>query len=87
MTFPNLATFTSITAMSLAGTYSEDATAESKQIDVSAEVADDIVHRGARTSRTQYRLKIDVATNDDDIVDRAVFAKDTFELTATYIAD
>jgi hypothetical protein len=87
VSFADFSDFGSIPAMSLAGVYSQDAISESKVLDVSVEVADDIVHRAVRNSRTQFRLKINLATNGDNVADRAAFAKNTFELTTVYLVD
>lgn len=87
VTYPDFANLLALQPMSLPGAYSSNAVAESKVIDVTSQVADDIANRATRNSRTQYRLQIDTPTNNDAIVDKAIFAKDTFQLTTAYIAD
>ena len=87
VSFATLNGFGSMQAISIPGMYSQDGNVESKIIDVTPQVADDLAHRTERNSRTQYRLQIDTATNANAVTDRAVFAKDTFQLTAVYVAD
>ena len=56
------------------------------------------LHHTTKKLQTQYtraincmdnvtRLQINQATNSDAVSDRAIFAKDTFSLTATYVVD
>lgn len=88
-------TFTAVSAgfltnaptLSAPGMFSEDGTVGTKSIGVTAQVVDDVANRVERGDRSQYRLLIDQGTNDDDVTDRAVFAKDTFQLSATYVVD
>jgi hypothetical protein len=87
VSFASLNDLANLPAISLPGTYSEDGTSESKSIDVTPQVADDIANRTARNSRSQYRLQIDVATNNNGVTDKAVFAKGTFEMNVVYLAD
>lgn len=87
LSFPTLNNLGSVQPISLPGAYSQDATAESKAIDVTSQVADDILHRAERNSRSQYRLQIDQATNSNSTTDKAIFAKGTFEMTVVYVAD
>lgn len=73
--------------MSQPGMFSEDPILETKTIDVTSQMSDDVTHRTERGDRSQYRLQIDQATNSDAVADRAFFAKGTFSLTATYLVD
>lgn len=74
-------------ATSLPGVFSADAIVETKTIDVTSQVQDDVANRAQRNHRSQYRLQIDQATDGDGIVDRAIFAKNTFQMTAVYVVD
>jgi hypothetical protein len=87
LTFPTLNNLGAVQALSLPGTFSADAVFESKLIDVTPQVQDDVANRAARGNRSQYRLQIDQASNNDGITDRAVFATNTFEMTAVYVVD
>jgi hypothetical protein len=87
VTFPTLNGLGSLQAMSIPGTYSTNAASESKSIDVTSQLVDDIAHRATRSDRSQYRLQIDLATNNDGVADRAVFALGTFQMGVIYIAD
>jgi hypothetical protein len=72
--------------ISAPGIFSMDGNSESKSIDVTPQVIDDLANRVARGDHTQYRLQFDsVSTNNE--YDRAVFAKDTFEMSLVYIHD
>jgi hypothetical protein len=64
--------------------WSPGRTLENKTIDVSPQVIDDVANRVARNHRSQYRLQIDVATNNDDI---AQFSKSSLVLGAIYVVD
>jgi len=74
-------------ATSLPGMMSNNAVLEPKKIDVTAQVIDDVTHRAERSDRSQYRLQIDVATNSNQIIDRANFARSSFVLGAIYVVD
>ncbi|HSD89524.1 MAG TPA: Ig-like domain-containing protein [Kofleriaceae bacterium] len=87
VSFATLNNLASLQAMSLPGTYSEDGTAESKAMDVTAQVADDLLNRTVRGNHTQYRLQIDTPTNNNATTDKAIFAKGTFEMNVVYVAD
>lgn len=86
VTFADLNNLHLVQAISLPGMYSQD-DAATKSIDVTSQVADDYANRAARSSRTQYRLQMDTATNGDNVVDKAIFSLATFSLAVTYIAD
>lgn len=73
--------------MSVPGAFSSDANVESKSIDVTPEVQDDVINRTARSNHSQFRLAVDLATDNDQIVDKAIFAKDTFSMSITYVVD
>jgi hypothetical protein len=87
LSFSTMAGVSNILPISNPGVFSEDGTAESKSIDVSSQVADDIAHRTERGDLSQYRLQFDTLTDGDNAFDRATFAKDTFEMSLVYIAD
>lgn len=72
-------------SMSLAGMFAEDAVLETKRLDITAQVSDDVTNRGARADRSQFRLQIDTATDSDGNIDTAVFEKDTFKVVAVYL--
>lgn len=73
--------------ISAPGTLSEDATQEIKAVDVTSQVIDDVAHRTERANRSQYRLQINKATNEDAVTDRATFGKNTFALGAIYTVE
>jgi hypothetical protein len=87
LTFSTMNNVGAIAPMSFPGSFSEDGTSESKSIDVSSQVADDVAHRIEREHHSQYRLQIDTPTNANSTTDRAVFAKGTFEMSVVYVAD
>ena len=86
ISFATFTGFDQLPALSLPGALSMDGTAESKSIDVTSQVGDDLAHRSERGDHSQYRLQIDQATNNDATTDRAVFALGTFEMTIQYVA-
>lgn len=75
-----------VEAMSSAGVFSWDGNAESKSLDITANVADDLVNRATRGDRTQYRLQFDTVSANNQY-DRTNFSKDTLEMSLVYIAD
>jgi hypothetical protein len=87
LSFTTMTGVANVAATSNPGVFSQDGTIESKSIDVSSQVADDIAHRVERGSLSQYRLQFDTLYNNDGEFDRATFAKDTFEMSIHYIAD
>lgn len=87
LTFSSMENIAAVFPISLPGEFSTDATLESKIIDVTLQVQDDVDHRAERGDRSQYRLQIDQATNNDDVADTAVFQKDTFDLMVEYVVD
>jgi hypothetical protein len=87
VTYASTNNLTQLQAMSVPGNFSTNATVESKTIDVTSQIRDDLDHRTERGGRSQYRLLIEPATNNNDAVDRAVFARDTFEMTVVYLVD
>ncbi len=86
LTFSTMDNVNNVLPLSGAGIFSSDGQAESKSIDVSAQVADDLLNRAARGDRTQYRLQFDTVSADNEY-DYAEFSKDTFEMSLVYIAD
>ena len=89
LTYPSTAvgTLNATLTMSVPGNLSVDATQEIKTIEVTSQVIDDVANRAARSDRSQYRLQINKATNEDPVTDRATFGKNTFVLGAIYVVD
>lgn len=87
LTFATLNNVGAVQALSLPGVFSADGTVETKSIDVTSQVGDDIANRVERGDRSQYRLQIDQATNSNGVVDRATFDTATFAMTVVYVAE
>ena len=87
LTFSTMDDVGAAMAISLPGAFSEDAVLDTKRIDVSSQVQDDVINRATRGDRSQYRLQIDQATNGDNVADTAVFQKNTLKLTTVYVVD
>jgi hypothetical protein len=87
LSFTTMNGVSNVAASSKPGVFSEDGTIESKSIDVSSQVADDIAHRVERGNLSQYRLQFDTLYNNDGEFDRATFAKDTFEMSIHFLVD
>jgi hypothetical protein len=86
LTFSAMSEVFAAEPMSAPGVFSSDGNAESKTIDVTSEVSDDLANRATRGDRSQFRLQFDtVSTNNQ--YDRVAFSKDTFEMSLVYIAD
>lgn len=85
ITYANMGVAGAAQALSSPGMFSEDATLETKRINITAQLSDDVTNRVARGNRSQFRLQIDPATDGDPTTDTAVFAKDTFNLLAIYL--
>lgn len=86
LSFSTMTNVGDVPAISFPGIFSSDGTAESKSIDVTSQVEDDLAKRVERANHTQYRLQFEsVAANG--AYDRATFATNTFEMNVTYIAD
>jgi len=85
LSFTTMSNVSAVAPMSNAGVFSQDGTVESKSIDVSTQVADDIAHRTERGDLSQYRLQFDTPYFNNNAFDRATFAKDTFEMSIHYI--
>jgi hypothetical protein len=86
VSFPDMNNLSVLQAISLPGMFSQD-DGMTKTIDVTSQVADDYANRIARGGRTQYRLQMDTATNNDDVVDKAIFSLATFSMAVILIAD
>lgn len=86
LTFSTMENVNSVASFSEAPVFSMDGDAGSKSIDVSAQVADDLVNRATRGDDTQYRLQFDTVSANNEY-DYAEFSKDTFEMSLVYIAD
>lgn len=87
LTFATMDNISSVPAISLPGTLSEDGNVEEKVIEVTSQVRDDAANRAARNNRSQYRVQFDTATDGDAVSDAAVFTTSTFEMTVTYVVD
>lgn len=87
VTFATMTGVTELQAMSLPGAFSEDAVLETKRIDVTPQVQDDVINRAARGNRSQYRLQYDATSIGNNNTDTAVFTKDTFSMLALYVVD
>ncbi len=86
LTFSAMANVGLVEAMSSPGAFSQDGTAESKSIDVTSQVADDVANRAARSDLSQYRLQFD-SVSMNNAYDRTTFAKGTFEMNVVYVVD
>jgi len=87
LTYSTMDNVGAVQALSVPGLLSSNGMAEAKALDVTAQLKDDVMNRAARGDRSQFRLQIDTATNDDAVADTAVFTKNTFKLHVTYVAD
>jgi hypothetical protein len=87
VTFPQMTDAMGASALGGALVFSTNATAESKRVEVTADVQDDIENRASRSSHSQFRLRFEQATNSNGNTDTAVFAKDTFAMSIVYVAD
>lgn len=75
------------TPLAMIGDLSTDATTGSKQLEVTASLADDLANSQARGDRTQYRLEFPTSTNSNGIQDEARFSRSGFKLTFSYLLD
>lgn len=55
------------------------------EVDTTSAVEDDRVHRADRGSLSQYRLRFELGTDDDDTADAAIISRDLSELSVTYL--
>ncbi|MDX2093411.1 MAG: Ig-like domain-containing protein [Kofleriaceae bacterium] len=85
VTYASIEVAAAAQAMSLPGMFSEDPVLETKRLDITSQVSDDVTNRVARGNRSQFRLQIDTPTDSDGNIDTAVFTKDTFTLLALYL--
>jgi hypothetical protein len=69
------------------GSFSTNATLESKYIDVTFAVQDDLEHRAERSDRSQYRLQFESDADKDGAFLWARFGYGTIVLTVAYLAD
>jgi hypothetical protein len=86
LSFSTMTGVSNVAALSTIGTFSEDGIAESKSIDVTAQLGDDIANRSSRGDYSQYRLQFDTVSANG-AYDRAIFSTATFEMSLVYIAD
>jgi hypothetical protein len=87
VSFTTMTDVSNVLSISNPGVFSEDAVMQSKSIDVSSQVGDDVAHRVERGNLSQYRLQFDTLFDNDGDFDRATFAKDTFEMSIEYLTD
>jgi hypothetical protein len=86
LTYSLMTDVNTVAALATIGNFSESGTIESKSIDVTANVMDDLANRNARNDYSQYRLQFDV-TAANGAYDRVIFTKSTFALNVAYIAN
>jgi hypothetical protein len=87
LTYSTMDNIGAVQAISLPGPFSTDAALQAKAIDVTSQVKDDVTNRVARGNRSQYRLQIETQTNANGAADTAVFTKNTFDMSITYVVD
>lgn len=86
LTFSTMTDVGDVLPISFPGVLSEDGNAESKSIDVTAQLTDDLANRAARGETSQYRLQFDTVSEDNEY-DRVYFPQNTFEMSLVYVAD
>jgi hypothetical protein len=74
-------------SLAVLGVFSTDDNAESKSIEVSEAVADDVANHTTRGARSQYRLEFEEATDGNETTDFAGFARETFALSIVYVTE
>ena len=60
---------------------------ESKSIDVTPQVQEDVALHVERNDRSQFRLQIDTPTNGNGVNDRTIFSRASFLMTLVYTAN